>query len=347
MRNGVGTGGMAGFLFKDVFRLVLTDTGLKASVVALDLQRERSLMYKWLSGASVPPASYVPGIVGIVQRRSSGARQMILADHLRDIVRRSELSPSLRTALLKLEDPSRFLAECIDLSLGLAPVPAPPAERETGEARRRRLPLLAASAAFATLFGGIAWNLLNRLAGWQYFMGSADSAMAALPAMAWGAITMAPIAAPFIFLCERGTRGRAAAAAAAFTAVGAACAVLFYAGGIRAAVEAADAGYAVREAVMAVLFGIVTSLPPQAAAVATLGRHTRVRRAAALCLVPTGAALLAFLFTLLVDRPEPEVLQLRGLAVGAALRLSLFGVLAASFLGPHATAGRPDSNAAS
>jgi rhodanese-related sulfurtransferase len=266
---------------------------------------------------------------------------MILADHLRDLVRRSALPPALKTELLKLDDPVRFLAECMDLSLGPTPVPASSARHETAEASRWGLPLLGAAAAFATLFGGIAWNLLNRLAGWQYFMGSADGGMAALPALAWGAITMAPIAAPFILLCEHGARRRAAAAAAAFTAVGAACAVLFHAGGIRAAVEATGAAYAVREAVIVVLFGVVTTVLPQAAAVATLRRHTRLRRAAALCLVPSPAALLAFLVTLLVDRPEPEVIQLRGLAVGAALRLSLFIVLAASFLAHFAPIRRP------
>ena len=97
--------------------MVLDDTGLKASTVALELRRERTLMYKWLSGSSVPSATYAPLIVQIVTRHASQAKRLILARDLRELVRNAELPTELRNSLLGAGSVEEMLTECLDLSL--------------------------------------------------------------------------------------------------------------------------------------------------------------------------------------------------------------------------------------
>ncbi len=121
------------FAFRILFRRILDDTGLKASTVARELQRERSLMYKWLSGSSVPPSSYVPLLVQVVMKHASQAKRLILSKDLQTIVRDAGLPDELRDALLRSESLEGILSECLDLSLTprLA-VAAPRAHRPIG-----------------------------------------------------------------------------------------------------------------------------------------------------------------------------------------------------------------------
>jgi hypothetical protein len=329
----------AGFLFREVFRMVLDDTGLKASAVAAELQRERSLMYKWLSGSSLPPVSYVPLIAEVVARRCSRTKRLILVDHLKALVRRSDLSAPVRATLLKLDSLEDLLPECLDLSLAPGPgtpTAGPAAATATGAPiAAGSWPWLVLGSLVAALVGGILWNVMNRALGWTYFMGSADGAMPAFPALAWGLVTMAPVIAPLLFLGSRDERPRLALAAGLFTVVGGACAVIFYTTGIRAAIVGRGLGYGLQEMLVAAVYALLLSVPPLAATLPALrgsGRLPRPFRAAVLSLAPAAAVLLGLLATLLVDRPEAEVVQVRGLVVGFALRLTLYVVLAAAFV---------------
>jgi hypothetical protein len=331
--------------FGTLFRLVLDDTGLKASTVARELQRERSLMYKWLSGASRPPSTYVPLLVEVVMKHTSEPRQVILEQGLRSRLRSADLPEPLLRTLLAADALPKLLAQCLDLSLtprvptgagaaaaGPAPAAAAPASAAAGP---RGAPpegwwAVALGALFAATAGGILWIVLNRLAGWSYYMGSADDSLRGARAFAWGLVTSAPVAAPLLVLCRRPDRARIVLPAALFTLTGAAAALLFYSSGVRGAVEGLGLGYVLQEALILAVWGLALSVPAVAAAFAALPRRPRPSWTAAGLLAPTGAALAAFGVTLLVDRPVAEVLQLRGFVVAFALRLALFGALYAA-----------------
>jgi hypothetical protein len=111
------------FTFRNLFRRILDDTGLKASTVARELQRERSLMYKWLSGSSIPPSSYVPLLVQVVMKHSSRAKHLILANSLRAIVRDAGLQVELRGALLRAGAIEELLADAEPGGRSAADVP--------------------------------------------------------------------------------------------------------------------------------------------------------------------------------------------------------------------------------
>jgi len=314
--------------FRGLFRRILDDLGLKASTVARELQRERSLMYKWLSGSSVPPSSYVPLLVQVVMKHSSQAKRLILDKSLRAIVREAELPGELRASLLRSGSLEEILAECLDLSLTPNLAEAVP-----WTARRIGLPswsvLLAAL--FAAVVGGIVWNALNRLLGWPYYMGSAGDALRGWHAFVWGLVTTAPVAAPLFFFGPAAARTRRVVPAILFTLVGAASAPLFYAIGVREAIEGLGFGYAMRESIVVVVYALVLAVPPHLAALAAGRRRPGIAPWLLILLAP-AAALVAVLVTLVVDRPVAEVLQLRGFVVGFALRTAQFVSLFAALV---------------
>jgi hypothetical protein len=319
--NAIGAAVPSVFEFRNLFRRILDDTGLKASTVARELQRERSLMYKWLSGSSVPPSSYVPLLVQVVTKHLSQAKRLILANNLRAIVRDAGLPAELRDALERSGSLEELLAECLDLSL--TPKLADAVPRAPGLRGPARWPVLL-GALFAAVFGGIIWNALNRILGWPYFMGSTGEVLGGWRALVWGLVTMAPIPAPLLLPGLGAKRARRVLPAALFTLVGGAAALVFHSSGIRPAIESLGFGYALQETVLVVVFALVLSLPPHLAAMLMLRRRPGVARGVVTLLAPTAAALAGFLVTLVVDRPVSEVLQLRGFVVAFALRLAQF-----------------------
>jgi hypothetical protein len=284
--NAPGAAVPSAFAFRNLFRRILDDTGLKASTVARELQRERSLMYKWLSGSSVPPSSYVPLLVQVVMKHSSQAKRLILANSLRAIVRDAGLQVELRDTLLRAGSIVELLSECLDLSL------TP--------------------------------NALNRILGWPYFMGSSGEALQGWRALVWGLVTMAPIPAPLLLLGPGTARARRVLPAVLFTLVGGVSALLFYSSGVRAAIENLGLGYVPQETIIVVIFAFVLSVPPHLAALLADRHHSGVARLMVTLLVPTAAALAGFLVILVIDRPVSEVLQLRGFVVGFSLRIAQF-----------------------
>lgn len=327
--NAPGAAAPPPFAFPNLLRRILADTGMKASTLARELQRERSLMYKWLSGSSVPPSSYVPLIVQAVTKHSSQAKRLVLAGSLRAIVREAGLPAELRDALLRSGSLEELLAECLDLSLTPNLVEAVPQTMRTLGITRWPMVL---GALFAAVFGGIVWNALNRILGWSYFMGSTGEVLHGWHALVWGLVTMAPVPAPLLLAGPAAERARRALAAALFTLVGGSSALAFYSSGVRTAIENLGLGYALQETIVVVVFALVLSVPPHIAALLALRCRPGPAVGIVTLIAPTAAALAGFLVTLLIDRPVSEVVQLRGFVVAFMLRLaqffSLYAVLA-------------------
>ncbi len=155
-------------------------------------------------------------------------------------------------------------------------------------------------------------------------MGSTGEALRGGRALVWGLVTMAPVAAPLLFLGSGAGRVLRVLPAILFTLVGGASALLFHSSGVRAAVENLGLDYALQETIVVVVFALALSVPPHLAALLAARRGPRFARFAVTLVVPTAAALLAFLVTLVIDRPVSEVLQLRGFVVAFALRIAQF-----------------------
>lgn len=307
--------------FRNLFRMVLDDTGLKASTVALELQRERTLMYKWLSGSSIPPASHFPLIVEIVSKRTSEAKKLILETDLRALVGNAGLSDAIRNSLLAADSLESLLSECLELSVV-------PGLQDNGERAAwtdpRELWRTVFAALFAAVTGGLLWNALNRVLGWPYFMGDPEHTLRGFHALWWGLITAAPVPAPLLLQPRGKSRRKLVTAALMFTLVGGLSGLVFYSSGIREAVENLSFSYPLQEMIIVVLFAVILSVPPLIAAILALPRGRTVLQLTLVLVLPTTAAVIGFLMTLVIRRPVSEVLQLRGLVVAFALRLALF-----------------------
>ena len=164
-------------------------------------------------------------------------------------------------------------------------------------------------------------------------MGSVGDPLRGLPALAWGLITTAPIPASILFVSTREERVRSILPALLYTLIGGVSAVLFFSVGIRETVKGRGLGYALQESIIVVAFALFVSAAPHLAAVLSRLTRSHLARSLALSLLPTAAALLGLLLTLVVDRPLSEVLQLRGFVVGFVLRLAMFVALYADFRG--------------
>jgi hypothetical protein len=266
-------------------------------------------------------------LVEVVVKHSSPARRLVLAQDLRAVVAGAGLPAELRATLLRPGPPEQLVAECLDLSL--APGLAGTASSRTAAEGAVRWSVVIASLA-AAVVGGIAWNVLNRILGWTWFMGSDGDDLRGWHALAWGLVTMAPVGAALLVPGPRAARARKVLPAVLFTLVGAAAAEVFYSTGIRAAIEGRGLAYAAKESLVVVVYALVLSVPAHLAAVLGARHRPGPPRLALTLFLPTAAALVAFLVTLVIGRPVAEVLQLRGFVVGFALRLAQFLALFAA-----------------
>jgi hypothetical protein len=309
------------FAFGSLFRMVLDDAGIKPSAAALGLNRERSLMYKWLSGKVVPPSYYFPDIVALVSAQASEARKRILENRLRSTVEGLSMARDVRAKVLSSRTFDELLFECLHLSTmpgaGAAPTPA-------AAVGLRWLSLALAGAFFAAMAGGVLWSALNRALGWPYYMGSSDAVLRGFRALVWGAVTTIPIPLPFFLMYRSGERRRLAAPMAAFALAGSLAGFAFHDLGIRKAIEGAALGYRPQEIVIVLAYSAMLSIPPLLAASLFLSRGRLVPRHALVFLAPVAGSLLGLLFTFLINRPVSEILQLRGFIVGFVMKLLMF-----------------------
>lgn len=277
-------------------------------------------MYKWLSGSVTPPASYFPHLVRIVCTQTSEARQLILTKDLRALIGESGLPKEIRTTVLAAGSLESLLFECLELSV----MPNVKSDLVYSGVTESRLPWwLLLGALFAATTGGILWNALNRILEWPYFMDGGNNALRGFHAFLWGGLTTASIPVP-LFLQHRFQCRRFLLPAVLFTVVASLCALVFYTAGIRGAIEGLSFSYAVQELCIVVLFALCMSGLPLVAAVLTLPRVRSVSRLLFILVLPTVAAVVSFLVTLIIERPVGELLQLRGFVVGFALRLAMF-----------------------
>ena len=126
----------------------------------------------------------------------------------------------------------------------------------------------------------------------------------------------------------------------AFGIVGGLSALLFFSTGIRGAVESLQLGYGLQETILVALFAVCNSVPVYFSAILFSIRPFPLRRVLRSLFIPAAATLPAFLLVHIVNRPQAEMLQLRGFIVGFVLRITLFFVLYCSIEKQHSeTAG--------
>ena len=155
-------------------------------------------------------------------------------------------------------------------------------------------------------------------------MGSIEESLRGFHALLWAVLTTAPVPLPLLILCSPEKRRRLNAAVILFIGIGSLSAFAFFFFGIREMIESAGWSYQMQETVIVVLFSLILSVPPLAAASLVLSRVRLLWGHVLILFLPTVTALLSLCITLLIDRPVSEITQLRGFAVAFVLRLTVF-----------------------
>ncbi|MBN1648558.1 MAG: hypothetical protein JW874_11055 [Spirochaetales bacterium] len=313
--------GNKGFSFAVMLRLLLDDTGLKPSAISSDLNRERSLVYKWLSGAVTPPDLYFPLLAAIVVRRTPKTRKHILEKDLRNMIGRISIADDIRTKILATESLEDLVSECLYLSV----IPCAAIDSDTPKTGDLLSQIIIiAGALFAGVAGGVFWNTLNHIFGWPYFMGTENANLIGIHALIWGVITTVPIPLPLLFLYRGEKRKLLVLPMILFTLTGSLAAFAFHSIGIREFIISAGWNYRMQETVVNIIFSLVLSIPPLLVSTLVLSRARLIAKHGIILTLPTLVTLAALCMTFLIDRPISELVQLRGFVVGFILRLTLF-----------------------
>ncbi len=310
--------------FAQLFRVILDDTGIRPSTFAIELNRERSLMYKWRSGSSVPPAYYYPKIISIISEQISEARKAVLETHLRSLIDKLDLSPELRRKVLSARTLEALLFECLHLST-MTVIDTP--YEHSIEGNTHFFLLATTGALFAATAGGMLWNILNRVLSWPYYMGSEEGITGIIPAFVWGVTTLTPIPTSLLLLQKKEERNFLIIPSVLLVLVGCVSAVVFHGLDIRDKIGSFVADYEVQELLTILVYSILVAAAPLLATVLT---DTRLRLKSPklhMIFLPTAASILCVSFTFLIKRPFTELIQLRGFLVGFSLRLCMFLVL--------------------
>lgn len=329
---------------QSILQILIADTGIRVSVLAKELGRERSLLYKWLSGSSIPSNSYYPDIARIVDEYSTQAQKVLLMDDLRRLVQKSKLTLPVKQALLEIEAPRSLILEIFTIcTVNTPPIFVSEASSFREKPFRIEVTVLI-RALIAALLGGIIWNGLNRLLGWSYFMGTPKDSLRGIPSVVWGITTAVPIPTALfcskkriniknklLFICLYGLLEGIAAGG-------------YFLAGLRPIIEQLHLSYIVQETIMVIWFSMLISVPPYLLVYAVFFRGLAPSRLFFNVGLPIVGALVAFFLTLLIARPQPEVLQLRGFVVGFILRLAMFYILWTSLNWKRTIPGSIDNN---
>jgi hypothetical protein len=81
------------------------------------IDRDRTLVYKWLRHKGLPSKKLIPGIIRFVTEKSSESERQLISDEIRALVANSGLCDAIKSSILSITDFRRLLEEAISLSI--------------------------------------------------------------------------------------------------------------------------------------------------------------------------------------------------------------------------------------
>ena len=331
------------FSFPNILRIITNDIGMTLPRLADGLNRERSLVNKWMTGKYKPRPEYIPLIVETILKNATVSQLIIVTAHLVEFIHASQLPIDLKDSLLsKTSGCAEFLFEIMTVSLSVIPVPdvaivtasliespvpdaAPITTLKVRLSRHLTVPVCAVLSAF---MGGALWTLVNQVLGWTFYAGSPGGEPYAFTAFVWGFLAFLPHAIIYLIFLTKKFDVKLIATLAVYIIVGSLSATLFYTSGIRVGIESYGFSYELREIIIVIIYSFIISFPPYIA-LRILNRTAAGTKKTALRIVlPIAAALLAVVLSLFIRRPEIEVAGIRGLLVGMFMRTCIFYVMA-------------------
>ncbi|MDR0782539.1 MAG: hypothetical protein LBE83_02100 [Propionibacteriaceae bacterium] len=292
------------------------------------VDRDRTLIYRWLRDEAAPPPNRLGPIVRFVMDSTHEAERAKLRIEMNAYIEASTLEDPVKTALIEEGDFETYVAAVLRLAL----TERRKKPREDPPPTRLVVPLVTiVFALLAAISGGLIWNLVNHLASWGYYMGGSGNEPSGVAGLLWGLIIGLPI-----IICAELTLGFTKVTpetlkldqgltVGLFSLATAVAGFIFYNSGIRGTIEGLALPYAAQELTIALTHATILSSLPLLTIFAAQGFRPRNPRLLILIFgLPVVVPGLAALGTALVGLPESEVAQLRGFVVGLLLRLSMF-----------------------
>lgn len=341
----ISSGQVLALIFRDIQESPRT-------LAEIYLNRDRTLVYKWLHDRARPSKLLIPGIVAFVVEKTCEPVRLQLRHDLDTLVSASGLRPEIVDRLLGTPAFESYLEEVLLVSISRSSGDGPSTRPVSWGGRVVSLRELGFGL-LAVLGSGILWNGLNRLLGWTYYMGGSGREPRGLAAALWGLTVSLPILGAAL-AATRGSpwgpsrhvppqswiqaRPWGGILTLLYTLGGMVGAWAFYSSGLRDFMEGLGLGYRPQEVLAGLAFSLTIPLLPLGV---LLGSGAfpgpRLGKALASLLFPALLVLVSVLLTFFIDRPAPEVEQLRGFLAGLFLRS---GMYAAARLGLGPVAGQ-------
>ena len=164
------------------------------------IDRDRTLVYKWMKGIGATPAKLVPGIVKFVMENSCESERHFMRGEILICINRSPLDSRLKASIIAKEDFRSFLEEVFYIanikkeSVELEQTEQPDLNKTQGMEIVTAIPVISLLfALMASASGGFLWNLFNHLFGLTYYSGSSGNEPQGILSLIWGITVLFPI----------------------------------------------------------------------------------------------------------------------------------------------------------
>lgn len=328
----------AKFTFGAVLQIVFKYLNVSPSVLAeFYIDRDRTLIYKWLHETATPSKKLVPGIIRFIKENSSEPTQIQIKTDVDEYISKSSLSKELKDTLINNENFENYLEDVLSIAIAESKSLKTTQDLSVAPQKQIKEPSRVVSIAniifaiLAGVTGGLLWNIVNNIFSWTYFMGGSGSEPYGLTAFIWGVVSMSPIVIFAVIslwkessvICFK--EFKKISLILFYSAAAGVGGLVFYNSGFRNFIESLNIGFGLQEIIIVFVYSLVLSFFP-VLAVLLLMRLPKMKTLSFFGLEFFSAILcmLAVAITVVINRPESEIAQLRGFLVGFVLKLTMF-----------------------
>lgn len=327
------------FTWGGVLRIVFDSLNQSpAHLAEFYIDRDRSLVYRWLRDEAAPTNKLLPDIVRFATECSVVAERVQLKDDMDAYIGSSSLSDQVKNVLTMEDDFEKYLTAVLRIALSERKKKQP---AETTS--RFVIPIVTiVFALLSALLGGLIWNLLNHLFDWSFYMGGSGNEPTGVLAFVWGLTAGIPVIVlallsirmakpPSTMPIRRDWR----LVVTVYSLAAGAAGFIFYNSGFRSFIEGFGYSYGLQEIIIVVVYSAEISILPFLSVFALLRFPiVDVKKLTIVLAAPVLLSVMSVFGTMLVNRPETEIAQLRGFLIGSLLRLSMFVAIRTLLVAP-------------
>jgi len=321
-------------VFSELFKIAFSHINESPKTLAeFYIDRDRTLVYKWLNNTAMPSKKLIPGIVRFITDHAAASARVLIKSDFNRYIEASGIHREAIVLLISTVDFEDYLEEIFSYAI---------AEKkqewnkgiEDDKIRKHQekstFPVKLGLAIISAALGGLLWNILNRIAGWPFFMGGSANEPVGFTSAIWGFLTLLPVIILAIYVSENqlalfvSFKKRYVLLSVLYSTAGAVGAFVFYSAGIRGLIENYQIGYFPQELIIAFIYALTISILPFMTLLLFHQKNKLTWRTLLYVLIPSVACTAIVLLTALIGKPDLEISQLRGFLVGGALRSLMF-----------------------